>query len=350
MPGEVKSLPVSLRDFAEKSIAEFLGSEGFIKNEILTHGLLEITNLISDYHEEGAPLFPEIIITESLKIFETIPKQILQIKESELSSVEFRNAIKLCAPLALESWVIFIEISESKLKYGLVTAEMSETSLSIYDQIFGQLKIEYEEIAAVYVRNIGEKVVELIGLKNSMVVSLTLAEPKETNRTEINQISAAISNKCGEEYKVQIISFIEKTINAALRTGHGNLIAIVEDEEKSINDLKTKETNCIYLKKEIDFEKLIFVAETDKTIESSAILKAFTSIAKSMLNHDGITVFTNRGKILGYHLLIENYEGEGGKILGGSRLRAFHSICNCNFFCGGFYKSQDGNMKIWLKK
>jgi hypothetical protein len=38
--------------------------------------------------------------------------------------------------------VIFIEITENRIKYGLVSA-MTETSLSMYKQTVGELKVEY---------------------------------------------------------------------------------------------------------------------------------------------------------------------------------------------------------------
>lgn len=66
-----------------------------------------------------------------------------------------------------------------------------------------------------------------------------------------------------------------------------------------------------------------------------------------MLNHDGITIFTNKGKLIAYHLLIKTYEKEGQILIGGARTKAYASMQNCNLFLSCFYKSQDGNMKIW---
>jgi len=337
----------SLREHVLASIGNFLYKEGFQTNDITPLGILEAINLISDYHEEGIALFPEIIVTNSLEFFKTIPNKDVIIAEGDLSVNEFRKAIKLCAPLAIDSWVIFIEVTENKIKYGLVSAEMTETSLSIYNQTVGDLKVEYDKTTIAYIRNIGQKTVELSGLKNKLTVSLTLDAPTEMTFNEISTISRAISSKCDENFRQQIATFFEKIITMALRIGHGNLVAVIDETDEALAALNDAEKNGTYLPVPINFEQLIIEAETDKSNETSINLKSYSSILKAMLNHDGITVFTNKGKLIGYHLLINAYEKEGQVLIGGARTKAFASMQNSKLFISCFYKSQDGNMKIW---
>jgi len=343
----------SLRDSITASIGEFLYDEGFAKDDITKIGILEIINLISDYHEEGNALFPEILVTNSLDFFETIPNNEIVIHEAELSVAEFRKAIKLCAPLATNSWIIFIEVKDNKIKYGITTAEMSETSPSIYNQTVGPLKVEeYKNTTIAYIRNIGQKTVELAGLKKRIIVSLTLDEPKKLSLNEVQTLCGNLTLKCDEKYKVNIKTFFEKVIDEALKDGHGNLIAIVDDSEESINALKEKikGNGGIYLISPIDFELLITESDVNKNNESSINLKTHSSVFKAMLNHDGITIISNKGKIIGYHILIDSYINEGDEVIGGARSKAFKSMGNCGLFSLCFYKSQDGNIKLWQKK
>lgn len=345
---EVKK--ASLRDSIQSAIGDFLHEEGFAADGVTKLGILEIINQISDYREEGNVLFPEILVTNNLTFFKTIPNREIVIQEADLSVSEFKNAIKLCAPLATNSWIIFIEVKNNKIKYGITSAEMSETSLSIYNQTVGDLKIDYEEATIAYIRNIGQKTVELTGLKKSLVVSLTLDETKTSALFEIQQLCEGISEKCDEKYRVNIKAFFEKVINDALKTGHGNLIGIIDDD--SIDDFKNKlkGSGGIYLPSTIDFEILITEAEINKTNETSISLKAHSSVLKSMLNHDGITILSNKGKIIGYHILIESYLEDEDIIEGGSRSKAFKSMERCGLFIMCFYKSQDGAIKLWVKK
>lgn len=348
---EIKN--ASLRNSILDSIGNFLYEEGFAKDEITKYGILEIINLIADYHEEGNALFPEILLTNSLEFFKTIPNKEIVINELELSIDEFKSAIKLCAPLATNSWIIFIEVHDGIIKYGITSAEMSETSPSIYNQTVGQMKVEdYKGVTIAYIRNIGQKTVELSGLKNRLIVSLTLDSPKEYSRNEIQILCEAISSECDEHLKINIKTFFEKIVDDALKNGHGNLIAVVNDSEESIAFLKeTIHSNGgIYLAKPIDFEALITDAEHNKDNESSINLKTHATVLKAMLNHDGITILTNKGKVIGYHILIDSFLKEGDNVIGGARSKAFKSMENCGVFLMCFYKSQDGNLKIWKKK
>jgi len=339
----------SLREAILTSIGEFLYDEDFQKDPITKEGILEILNLISDYHEEGHPLFPEVLITNSLDFFKSIPNKELVLNEADLSVDEFKNAIKLCAPLAINNWIIFIEVKANKIKYGLVSAEMTETSPSIYNQTVGKLKIDFPNTTIAFIKNLGQKTVELSGLKKRLVVSLNLEKPKEYSSNELNFLSDCITEKCDEKIRVNINTFFEKAIDEALKAGHGNLIGVVEDDEETISILKEKlkVNSGIYLPNAIDFEALIMDSESNKDSESSINLKAYASIIKAMINHDGITIVTNKGRVIGYHLLIDPYIKDGDILRGGARSKAYLSMQNCGHFKCCFYKSQDGNIKIW---
>lgn len=344
---------VSLRDSIIESIGNFLWKEGFERNEVICLGILEMVNLISDYHEEGNALYPEILVTNNLDFFKTIPNKEVVIKEAELTTSEFKNAIKLCAPLAINSWIIFIEVKNGKIKYGITNAEMSETSPSIYHQTVGRLKVaEYNDITIAYIRNIGQKNVELAGLKNRLFISLTLEEPKDIGSSEIQMLSKNIAQECDENYKINIETFFEKVIDDALKNGHGNLIGVVQDTPEVITELKERipSKEGIYLITPIDFGTLIMESENSTDSEASTALKVHASILKSMLNHDGITIISNKGRIIGYHILIKDFVKEGDKVIGGARSKAFKSMENCEMFNFCFYKSQDGNVKIWQRK
>jgi hypothetical protein len=338
----------SLRNHVLESIESFLYKEGFEKDDVISKCILEAINLISDYHEEGIALFPEMIITNNLNFFRTIPNKEIVIGEEALSIDEFKKAVKLTAPLAIDSWIIFAEIFNGKIKYGLVTAEMTENSISIYDQTVGALKIELDNITIAYIRNIKKKTVELSGLKKKMIVSLTLEEDPDVDSNEIKEVSAGISRKCHIDYKNKIANFFEKNLVNILRNGHGNLIGIIDNGKESISALQQSEKTGTFLACPINFSRLIQDSEEQKSNESSTALKAYLSIMKAMINHDGITVFTNDGKLVGYHLILSNYELNADEInTGGARTKAFNSMKNSGLFLFCFYKSQDGSMKTW---
>ncbi|REG88067.1 hypothetical protein [Winogradskyella sediminis] len=338
----------SLRENILNSIKEFLFDENFKTDSRLEEGILHIVNLISDYKEEGQVLFPEVIVTNDLEIFKTISNKEIVIRETELSVNEFKNVIKLCAPLALGSWVIFIEVKNGRMKYGLVDAELIETSPSIYEQTVGSLRVESDTMTIAYIRNIGSKTVEITGLKKCLNVSLELNDKKQSANNEIFEIANEITSKCSDEFKIQITTFIDKTINQAIKQGHGNLIGVIDNSDDSISKLKDKLKDGVYLDNPIDIADYVTYTEKEKTNESSVTLKAYSGVMISMLNHDGITLISDNGKIIGYHMFIESIPNEDGEQpIGGARTRAFESMINSGLFKACFYKSQDGNSKIW---
>jgi len=340
----------SLREDILSAIGEFLYDEGFARCQKTKEGILELINMISDYYEEGVHLFPEVIISNDIdELFKTIPNRELIIHESELSVDEFKNAVKLCAPLATDSWTIFIEVNNNKIRFGLASAEMSETSPSLYQQTVGDMGVELSGVTVAYIKNISQKTVELVGLKRKSIVSLTLHNVEQLLSDEVKKLSIRIGKSIDEAFATLISSYFEKLINEAIKIGHGNLIGVVNNDVESIRKLKTELNDGIYLKEPIDLAQLVMIAETEKRNDTSIALKSFTKVIVSMLNHDGITLFTNDGKIFGYHMFIKNYITDESNFVGGARTRAFESMKNSNLFNCCFYKSQDGNIKYWEK-
>lgn len=348
MSDEIKY--ASLRENTLASIAEFLLDENFQSTSILKEGILEMINLLSDYYEEGIHLYPQVLITNNSKeFFKTLVNREIAIAEQLIRVSEFKNIIKLCAPLAVGSWIIYINFQGENISYGLVDAEMTETSASIYDQTVGVGKVELPKINIAYLRNIGSKTVELTGLKRKLIVSLTLDKISSVDDNIINEISQQITAKVDANFQLPVTTFISKTIQDAIKQGHGNLIGVVKDNEATIEKLKSNLPDGIYLGQPIDIADYVIYTEKEKTNESSVSLMAYGKVLISMLNHDGITIITNNAKVLGYHMFIPPIIKEGEQLVGGARTRAYHSMINSSLFDACFYKSQDGNIKISIK-
>lgn len=354
--GEDSIIKFSLRQSLLNDIESFLEAEGFNLNAVAIEGVLSLINLVSDYYEEGQHLYPEIIITQDISIFQTIPSYKIKINTATLELSSFKHAIKLCAPLAINSWVIYIEIKDDNINFGLVSTEKSETSLSLHRQTLNR-DLFYENATFAYIRSFGQKVVEIKGLDGSIQVYLNLDEEKELTENKMAYLAHSIVAACSddEDRREKLSIFFEKKLDDALKSGHGNLIAVVEDREDSIQSIKEKLSDGIYLEEPINMTDYVLNAEEEKSNESFMLLKSYSSLMKSMMNHDGITLFTNTGKILGYHLFIkatpdEKAEGnENVSTEGGARSRAFEVMKRLNFKAC-FYKSQDGNTKYHGQK
>ena len=345
----IETTNFSLRDSLKARIAEFLLEEGFENADKLKIGLLEIVNAIADYREEGNALFPEVLITSNPELLKTIPHKRLRICDVDISEQSFRVALKLCAPLASDGWLICLELTNDNMGISLATAEISPTSPSMYSQAVGQI-VDGDSVGPVaLVRNIGTRTVELVGNKSRIEISLTLTTQEQRGFNEVELLAEAASSRCEDALRVPVRTFLAKVIDDALKCGHGNLIAVVEDDEEKIKILMDRIDSRagVYLPEPIDFANLVYESEALANSEGSAGLRSFASVFIAMLNSDGVTVITDRGRVLAYHLLVRTQGAEGEQAEGGARTKAFNTMTELGLFVACLFKSQDGRIKIW---
>lgn len=168
--------------------------------------------MLADYQEEGKVLYPEVLITNDLTILKAIPDFKTQVGSCEISEGAFRKIIKSCAPLCSSEWIIYIEVSKGYLNYGVSCAEITETTASMYSQAVGPLKIDIPGCTVAYIRNIGKKTVELIGLRTRVLVSLSLDDPSDLNTNEINLLCNHICRDLEEDIKSTAENYYEKML------------------------------------------------------------------------------------------------------------------------------------------
>ncbi|MBS9810239.1 MULTISPECIES: hypothetical protein [Vibrio] len=339
----------SLRSHVLDLIGSFLYQEKFPSYTYLREGILDLVDSTSSYREEGEELYPEIFITNNIdSVLETLPFcKNVEIDRQAASVKEFSNALKLCAPLSRNGWVIYINVEETHISYGVVSSEISELSPTFRTQAVGELSQNGDEYCIAYLQNVGNKTVLLKGSEASALICLTLNSKGSAHGHELKQLCSFITQDIDDQYKDISASYFKKLIGNALIIGHGNLIGVVKDNHEKISALKTRHSDGIYLRKPINMYDLLAASEEEKTREACTSNRLYSSLLESMLNHDGMTVLTTSGKILGYHVFVKPQGDEENGLVGGARTRAFEIMKRSECFECCFYKSQDGNEKIW---
>lgn len=340
----------SLRETIMAQIGSFLFKEGFNnETQFLREGIFEIINLISDYQEEGKTLFPEVLITNNLELLRSIPDYKVSIGKSASSVDAFKKIIKSCAPLCSSEWVIYIEVKDGILTYGLTCAELTETTPSLFKQTVGEMRLEIPKCNVAYIRNIGTKLVQMMGLKDSMLVSLSLSDVNEVSANELSKLARNICHDLTQRQELAT-NFIEKILSDGFKEGHGNLIGVVKNNSDAIKNLIENFPEGNYLPEPIDLVALLNALEADKTASNSVALRQHAHIIKAMCNNDGISIFTSDGKLIAYHV-INNKDFIPGEvkrtITGGARTQAFFNMKHSKCFISGLMKSQDGPIKIF---
>ena len=331
---------ISNRNTALSEIDKLLKENGYPVNKTMIEGVADIVNKIADYHEEGVKLYPEVIILHDNYSLKPLQARTEMVYEGEIKENEFSKAMKLCAPLAIGNWNIFIVLPDDKhISYGLVSVERKETSLNLVTQAIDM----GGDDGIIYIRNVGSKNVELRTKQESCVISLTLDGEIDFQDSNLQKLVEMMLKDL--EYEEVLHNFIAKTIKDALNAGHGNLIAVCKRENFEL--CLKKMTGGAKLTPTIDIPKLLKEDKMIQSSETSVAIKSNMTLVKSIINHDGISFFSTRGELLGYHYIVDNSKVGDGNAVGGSRTKAFEALKTIEGIEGRFFKSQDGITKYF---
>lgn len=339
---------VSLYKETLSNVEAFLKSLNFSVSQVICEGLVTVVNMISDYHEEGAALNPDILLISKDSFFQTLPCQHhIELCTEEINEKSFSMAVKMCAPLAENGWNMYLLLlDESHLQYGIVNVALTQMSVSLFNQV---IETPQELAVCAYIRNIGNKVVELNSISNHCVIALNLSSYETKMEEELKKLANVILKDIAKDFPIKeaSITYIKDMFIEALNHGHGNLIAVTDN----IEQIKAEEhlRGGIFLSDKIDFIKLLFDNIQQKSDQTATTLNAFTQLAISMLNFDGITIFNSNGCVVGYHFIVDNSAVVDKTIVGGARTRAFEALTQTNGIIACLMKSQDGNIKYFEK-
>lgn len=333
-------MATSLRKTVSAEIAAFLLNNGFAltdstKNPIFQEELVSIANSLSDYFEEGTHLYPEVLLANNIK---NIPFfMTLVFFEGQLEHKSLSRAIKMCAPLCNDGWCIFLEVNNDGIRWGMVNCEQKITSLSLLDclKVFADNEHNFA-----LMHNIGEKTVEIVPANGSesYVVSLSLREFDGVQNLHLHSLCEVISERCEDKL---FCKFMEKILTYALQIGHGNLIAVIQEYDgiKVPNFFSAGVT----LGKPLDlYGYYIDFKQKEQSLSAHECLSKVMSLLVSMLNHDGICLFTTKGKLLGYHYIVDNQVSAQEVLVGGARTKAYNKLCSLDAIYAVLMKTQEG--------
>lgn len=333
---------LSLHKEASIALRNFMVDGGYLKPDVLADGFLRVVDMIADYHEEGVSLSPDILLIQDKSFLSTFPCICYQTDSIAFTSESFAKIVKMCAPIAVDGWAIFIQIEdEDSLKYGIVTSKVSTMSIPLYVQATEMVS----EVSKVfYARNLGNKKVELCSLSRKCTINLNLLDTEVPLQETVSQLIDVILEKVDSKQKDCGKRYFSEMLLHAMDVGHGNLIAVID------SDVDIKDTfgdllhgGAIVTPKIELFNKLI-ESQSTNTDECTNMLNRLTTATISMLNFDGITFFDNNGCVTAYHYIVNNDKVPNNAAVGGSRTRAFNALAGFDFIKACLMKSQDGRI------
>lgn len=342
---------ISLKETVSSNVGDFLLHLNYRTQQIdlLKNGIVDIINLLSDYYEEGAHLYPEVLFIDDMDFFKVVNKDIYVYYEGAILETEFSRAVKICAPLAIDGWSVFICVSPDKdlMVWGIVSIEKDVSSLTLYQEVLGMEEFPYKFF---FLRNIGVKTVAIkSAVQPDLIISLSLHEIGDLIENKVEVFSRIITEACNYE-RDAVTTAMVKTIDRAFKTGHGNLLVAIDGF--SLEDVARVFTNGVYT--DISVAKMVL----DKNTAGSAPDKVYAgntlrmnlSLIVTMLNSDGITLFTTDGRVVGFHHIVDNSKASDSQVAGGSRSKAFGALTKIPFVKAVLMRRQEGDIKLYLRK
>lgn len=292
------------------------------------------------YREEGKFLYPEVYLIKDSSAIQGLPflqKQMISRGEENAETV--CKAIKKCAPLCENSWSIYLLVSEGTIEYGLFSGGESLTSVHREDIL---LNDSPNAQSVVCVRVLRDKLISVRKNDNSLQVYFDITDERDVEPFDESQqrfIRKTISALDETELEPQT-NFLRRLFTHVFRYGHGTLACVVDKDAK----VESIFTDGIILTEPIDFVKIL----DPKSRESFPKQMGLYELLSGMLQSDGITVFTDDGKVLAYNVFIKlSEQKEGKKTMGGARSRAFESLGAINSVSAAYMQSQDGKVTVY---
>lgn len=300
--------------------------------------LAELIVMLAHYKEEGVKLRPQVYLCNDFdKAMAMLPdgeKFQIGIADPNLNGI--KQALKKCAPLAGENWLIYInEKGKDKIEYGLFRGSTRSIAVPVDSVIMSDGNPDLILVKAFQIAD------ECIELKSNFKKShfIFLNNREEDSLPPLQHLDNLVSAVCKNAPKPtaeSLQSYISKLLSTALHASHGSLVAV----STASNAPKFLSSDGIILENPIDFVDLITKLKADEYSEPNLNSKA--DLVKGMFNSDGIVLFNNRGALLGYNCFTTI--PKANTVVGGARKRAFSTLASRvgNGLSAAFMQSQDG--------
>jgi hypothetical protein len=298
--------------------------------------LVELVVLLARYQEEGVSLCPEVYITNNIdEVCMMLPEsELVKIGKTNPNPDGIKQILKKCAPLAFDGWLIYIQDNTNTVEYGVFKGSSNPISVMV-DDILMDKNIDFAIVKAC---QIAHDCVE-IRCNNGSYHYIFLNHRKEDSPPPLqylDKLVSAITENSSVDEQEPTFGLLKKLLFEALRQSHGCIIAVTHLS----NAPSFLSEDGIILEQAIDFPNMVKALKKFEIPPSQ--LESKGKLLNGMLNSDGIIIFNNSGKLLGYNCFVKITQNEN--IIGGARKRAFSALKEKigNELTAVFIQSQDG--------
>lgn len=304
-------LLASVTDFCTKS------GLGLVTPEVLVDLIVRLAR----YREEGVKLAPQVYLTDNIDLLMSMlpegEKLSLSVATADSGGVE--KMLKICAPLATGEWRVFGHQCSQGMTFGIFRGPASPISVGVDELVLTDL----EGATVVKACQVAEECVQIRsskGLYHHVFFNHWKEESPPPLQYAENLVRSVSKRVDGKE-KEAVESFLTRVLMTALLKSHGCILAVTKRRKPP----RFLSEDAVLLREPIDFPLLIRELRNKGNAGRSAYsLEKKAELLEGMLRSDGITLFDEHGRLLGYRCFVRVARGSG--LVGGARKRAFETL------------------------
>ena len=299
--------------------------------------LVDLIVRLARYHEEGRKLAPQVYLTDNIDaLLRLLPEgDKLPLSSVQSNSIGIEKMLKTCAPLATEDWLIFGHQRGEEMNFGLFRGAGGPTPIEVDEMV---LK-DQNEAAVIKAHQVAVECVQIRHSKgsNHYVFFNDKKEDSPPPLQYIESLVRSITINVNENEKQSVQSFLTRTFMKAFHNSHGCILAVTDRTKPPVFLSK----DAIIIGEPIDFPSLIRGLKND--FQSLYSLEKKSKLLEGMLGSDGITLFDQRGRLLGYRCFVK-ITAKNENMVGGARRRAYETLKRWlgRGVSATFMQSQDG--------
>lgn len=328
---------------AKVAVTEFIEREFENFPKKLFTQFLNFFSSLTIYEEEGTKLHPNIMFTNNIDFISKNMEDCYKLSmfTENITEVKFNYNIKKLAPFCKHGWVIFVNIKEDTVSYGIINVLNSIKEKSLKNLMFSNpvLKERVDKLSIVHVEPTSSYNITLTSLKGEKLsINNTLDDTIVNDwQTEIREfVDASFSKLRTTQKKLdEIKTMYENVFDSVFKTVHGALCVIVDKDYVDNGFFQ----DGVWLKEPISFSKLFLRSKTYNEAKLTGICELFID----MLDYDGITIVDNTGRIRAYNVFVES-NTRNLNVVGGARKRAAYTVINSRRkrIIGIYFQSHEG--------
>ena len=301
--------------------------------------LVDLIVRLARYREEGMKLSPQVYLTDDIDLLvNMLPEgEKLPLSDTTADPHGIEEMLKICAPLAVGEWRIFGHQCAQGMNFGVFRGSGNPISVGV-DEI---VLTDQDKAAVIKAHQVAEECVQIFN-SNGLRHHVFFNHRKEESPPPLQHIEnlvRSITKHVDDNEREAVQSFLTRILMTALLNSHGCILAVTNMRTPP----KVLSNDAVILDEPIDFPSMTRELKNGGSAGRSPYsLEKKAELLEGMLRSDGITMFDQRGRLLGYRCFIR-ISGERG-VVGGARRRAFESLKRRlgRGLSAAFMQSQDG--------